>query len=310
MTVHRLIGHEEVVTVESSAPDIAAAALRLAHGGHPVVPLHSIGKSGRCTCGRTCPSAGKHPRLLHGLKDASSDLPTVAAWWRRWKLANVGLLTGAEARIIVIDLDGQEGMDSWSALTAGRDLPPTRECITGGAGRHVYWLHPGGVVRNSAGRLGHHVDVRGDGGYVVAPPSTHNSGERYRWANRERVAPCPDWLVDLLRPPPPAPRPPGRYLGSDRLPPGASRAARYGEAALALEEASVRMAIPGTRNHRLNAAAFSLGQLVGAGLLNAHEVGGVLLDAAVAAGLTESEAWATIRSGLTAGQLQPRARTA
>jgi hypothetical protein len=77
-----------------------------------------------------------------------------------------------------------------------------------------------------------------------------------------------------------------------------------------MEEASVRMAIPGTRNDRLNAAAFNLGQLVAAGQLDAHEVGGVLLDAAVAAGLTEVEAWATIRSGLTAGQLRPRARTA
>lgn len=303
MTFNSAGEHKGIVVTNPNVPDLSAAALRLAHGGHPVIPLHGIGKGGRCTCGRSCASPGKHPRLLHGLKDASADLPAVAAWWRRWKSANIGLLTGASARLVVIDLDGEEGMDSWAALTEGRDLPVTREAITGGGGRHIYFLHPGGTIGNSASRLGDHVDVRGDGGYVVAPPSSHASGRRYEWANRERVAPCPDWLVDLMRPPPPPPRRPMAQ-------PPTRRGGGYASAALAMEEASVRMAVEGNRNHTLNRAAYSLGQLVGSGLLDLHGVAGALLVAALGSGLGETEAMRTIESGLAAGQRCPRRRSA
>ncbi len=145
---------------------------------------------------------------------------------------------------------------------------------------------------------------------MIAPPSNHVSGGVYSWANKERASVVPTWMLELLRPPAPPPRAAVRNLGCERLTPGAPRAARYGEAALALEESAVRTAIPGTRNHRLNAAAFSLGQLVAGGQLDLNLVAGTLLDAAIAAGLAETEARRTIESGIAAGQLQPRGRTA
>lgn len=282
--------------------DIAAAAIKLAYAGHPVIPLHSIGKTGRCSCGRSCASPGKHPRTGHGLKDASADPSVVAAWWRRWKLANVGLLTGEVADLLVVDLDGEEGIAAFDLLVAEHGLPTTRWAATGGGGRHVYFRHPGGALGNSCRRLGAGIDTRGDNGYVLAPPSNHVTGSAYSWMNQERAAPCPPWVVELLRPPaPPSPAPIVRT--------GRSRVG-YGAAALAMEEATVRMAVPGCRNATLNSAAFNLGQLVGGGLLELDAVAGALLVAALASGLGETEAMKTIESGLRAGQGCPRGRTA
>lgn len=281
-----------------------ADALRLAYDGHPVLPLHAIRRDGRCSCGRACASPGKHPRIAHGLHDASSDPAVVAGWWRRWRNANVGLATGAAAGLVVVDLDGDEGIEAFELLERDHEaLPPTRWVRTGGGGLHAYLRHPGVAVKTCASLLAPHVDIRGEGGYVVAPPSNHVSGGRYEWANAERAAPCPLWLVDLLRPPARAPRP--------LLPPLIRRTrGDYGRAALAGEEARVRMAPTGTRNHTLNAASFALGQLVGGGVLDVNHTAGVLLEAALAAGLGETEARRTIESGLGAGEAQPRGRTA
>ncbi len=284
---------------------IAQAALRLAHLGHPLIPLHSVTDNGRCSCNKSCDSPGKHPRTLNGLKDASADPATVAAWWRRWSSANVGLATGSSADLVVVDLDGDEGIDAFEELQAAHGrLPATRWVITGGGGRHAYLRHPGGAVKTCASLLAPHVDVRGDGGYVVCPPSNHVSGRQYEWANGERAAPCPAWLVHLLRPVAPKPRLPASFPHFRHAP------GDYGRAALAGEEARVRMAPVGTRNHTLNAASFSLGQLVGGGVLDVNETAGALLEAALAAGLSEAEATRTIESGLNAGQHQPRGRTA
>lgn len=291
--------------------DLAAAAIRLATGGHYVLPLHGIGQGGRCTCGRSCSSPGKHPRLAHGLHEASAEPSIVAGWWRRWRTANVGLATG-HGGLFVLDVDGPEGEETLARLERDHEpLPVTRWVRTGSGGRHAYMRLPSGVdLGNSARKLGPGLDTRGNGGYVVCPPSNHVSGGVYQWLNQERAAVVRRWLLELLRPPAPPPRPAVHYLGSERLPPGAPRAARYGEAAMALEESSVRMAIPGTRNHTLNRAAYSLGQLVAGALLDINLVAGSLLDAAIAAGLTEVEARRTIESGIAAGQQHPRGRTA
>jgi hypothetical protein len=281
--------------------DIGEAALRLASAGHRVLPLHGIDRAGRCTCGRSCASPGKHPRLAHGLKEASAEASTVAGWWRRSKLANLGLATG-HGGLLVLDVDGAEGEDTLAQLVAEHGpLPSTRWVRTGSGGRHAYFRsqeHLG----NSCRKLGRGVDTRGDGGYVVAPPSVHVSGSKYVWMNQERAAQLPPWLLELLRPPaPPSPAPIGR-IGRTR--------GDYGRAALAMEEATVRMATVGTRNHTLNSASFALGQLVGGGLLDLDAVAGALLGAALAAGLGETEAMRTIESGLAAGRRCPRGRTA
>ena len=148
------------------------------------------------------------------------------------------------------------------------------------------------------------MDWRGRDGLIVAPPSRHASGHRYTWV-RPLTATLPEvpaGLRRLLAPPPaarttlpPAPTPAGRGGG-------------YGRAALARERAAVAAAPPGRRNATLNRAAFNLGQLVAAGLLDADQVRAVLLAAALEAGNPEAKARATIESGLRGGAAKPRRR--
>jgi hypothetical protein len=274
-------------------------AVKLAAAGRPVIPLHGLTVDGRCTCRRPgCASPGKHPRTTQGVTDASAEPATVAAWWRRWPHANVGLATGSGTGLVVVDLDGDEGAEAFAALQRRHGpLPDTRWARTGSGGWHAYFRHPGGAMPNTARRLGPGIDTRGDGGYVVAPPSLHASGGRYAWHNRARLAPMPGWLVELLRPPAPAPRRPVRLRG---------HADAYSAAALDRECKAVASTPPGGRNHALNAAAFALGTLVASGRLDASDVRAALLGAALSAGLGEIESERTIASGITAGARHPR----
>ncbi|HEX4932381.1 MAG TPA: VapE domain-containing protein [Gemmatimonadaceae bacterium] len=167
--------------------------------GWRVFPLHSADASG-CSCARTeCHGPGKHPRTQRGCLDATTDPAQVRAWWSQWPDANVGVATGAG--LVVLDIDTRAGGDDTIVDLRRKlgDLPDTVECLTGGGGRHIY-LAATGEVRNSAGALGPGVDVRGDGGYVVAPPSVHASGRAYAWEASSRpdevdVEPVPPaWL--------------------------------------------------------------------------------------------------------------------
>ncbi|MHC4550153.1 MAG: bifunctional DNA primase/polymerase [Planctomycetota bacterium] len=119
----------------------------------------------------------------------------VAAWFRRWPEADVGIVTGLLSRLLVLDVDPRHGGDA--SLARLGSLPATIEAATGGGGRHLYFAHPGGLVRNRVG-LAPGVDLRGDGGYVVAPPSRHASGRRYVWSRapgEADPAPAPEWLL-------------------------------------------------------------------------------------------------------------------
>lgn len=180
------------------------AALRYAARGWVVLPVHSPRPQG-CSCEQDCGSAGKHPRTRHGLKEASRNPDRIWSWWRRWPDANVGIRTGRESGLVVLDVDVRHGGDaSLEALEATYDrLPRTLTAHSGGGGRHLYFQHPGGHIPNSA-RLGGFsgLDVRADGGYIVAPPSLHQSGQRYTWEEPllSRAA-LPFWLCELLTPP-------------------------------------------------------------------------------------------------------------
>jgi putative DNA primase/helicase len=185
-----------------SAP-IATARAYLAQGWL-VFPVHTITADGSCSCGRsTCPSPGKHPRTRAGLKDASLSPEQVDAWWDRWPNANIGIVTGFESGLVVLDVDvdkgGGESLEQLEAQYG--ELPTTTIAITGSGGMHYLFRHPGGRVRNSAGKLGAGLDVRGDGGYIVAPPSKHVSGNRYEWLfapEEQQPAEPPLWLRELF----------------------------------------------------------------------------------------------------------------
>ncbi len=125
---------------------------------------------------------------------------TVHAWFRRTPDYNVGIVTGALSGLIVLDIDPRHGGNA-SLRKLEREhgaLPDTLESITGGGGRHVYFSHPGGEVRNRVGIVPG-IDLRGDGGCIVAPPSVHPSGKPYRWVRgrgpgQVKLARLPDWL--------------------------------------------------------------------------------------------------------------------
>jgi hypothetical protein len=190
------------------------AALSFARRGWPVAPAHAVVAPGKCSCGREdCEpkDAGKHPRTSRGLHDATVDPGIISNWWQKWPDTNVMLVTGEG--LMVLDVDPDSGGDESLATLEARHgrLPETPRVITGRGGAHYYFSVPC-EVRCSAGKLGAGLDVRGDGGYVIAPPSRHGLGRSYVWdagadVDEVPLAPCPAWLLDLIArraPKPPA----------------------------------------------------------------------------------------------------------
>lgn len=163
-----------------------AAALAYAARGWSVLPIEP---------------GGKRPLVAWTeLQQRAATAEEIEAWFRRWPDANVGIVTGRVSGLVVVDVDPRHG-GAESLAQAQREhgpLLPTVEAETGGGGRHLYFAHPGGLLRNRVGLLPG-IDLRGDGGCVVAPPSLHSSGRRYRWmAGRAPgevdLAPLPRWL--------------------------------------------------------------------------------------------------------------------
>ena len=153
------------------------------------------------------PLRGKIPIVAHGVKAASCDPDQIMTWWTVEPTADVGIATGNHSGLVVLDVDprhgGEETLFDLEAIHG--KLPPTLEVLTGGGGRHLYFKYPAGVqyVKCSAGQLGPGLDVRADGGYVVAPPSKHQSGKLYEWEAscdplKDEPAEMPDWLLNLL----------------------------------------------------------------------------------------------------------------
>jgi hypothetical protein len=197
------------------------AALGYAARGIPVLPLHyplpdrsdlkpvggnrqpAVGSS--CSCrDPDCGQVGKHPLgalVPHGVKDATCNRARVLAWWTRHPQANIGLATGH--RFDVLDVDGPAGADAIRDFARQHGLVSSGPLVrTGGGGWH-YYLHPTGLGNASPAAL-EHVDWRGRGGYVVAPPSRHASGHPYRWvAGRDLEVPpgkVPGVLLERLQP--------------------------------------------------------------------------------------------------------------
>ena len=283
------------MTGAQQTAELGAAALAYAAVGVPVVPLFEPDGRGGCACGtRDCRRPGKHPRSHGGLKAASTDPATVTAWWERWPHANIGGRTGIV--FDVCDVDGPDGIAAVRPLLgACHGLAPLVR--TGSGGWHLLFAPTGlgNRVRFLPG-----TDWRGQGGYVVLPPSVHATGNRYafvRPADGDLPA-VPPALLAALAPAPAAVR--------TTAPPAVARLSGYGPAALAREADRVATTPKEGRNDQLNRSAFNLGQLVASGHLTETEVIDELSRAAARAGLGERETARTIASGLKAGRQQPR----
>jgi hypothetical protein len=291
------------------SPDVrrlVEVAMRYGQHGWPVLPLHTPTGRG-CSCSAyECGSPGKHPRNARGLHEASTDDARIRGWWARWPHANVGVATGTASGLVVLDIDVPDGPDSLAELEARHGpLPATCEQRTGSGGRQLLFAHPGTPVRNRAGVVPG-IDVRGDGGYIVVPPSLHAVGHRYQWTGRTPPARAPGWLLALLDRSRGSEHRPPREVRPTALPAG-GRARRYAAAAMHDELSRLAAAVEGARNATLNRAAFSLGQLVAVGLLDHDHVAAELERVATGLGLGEREIQRTVASGLGAGLDQPRA---
>jgi hypothetical protein len=147
--------------------------------------------------------ASKVPACALGCRAATTDPIVIQRWWKGNPHYNIGIATGPASGVFVVDIDGEDGEFSLRKLEeAHGPLPNTVESITG-SGRHAFFQYPPISVRNSAGKLGIGIDMRGDGGFVVAPPSLHPSGRRYCWSvdSANAFAEAPGWLVDKIAEP-------------------------------------------------------------------------------------------------------------
>jgi hypothetical protein len=166
--------------------------------GWRVVPNYTPRADGTCDChlhGK-CDSVGKHPRTMHGVKDATTDEETIRRWWRQWPgRINPGIATGRASGLVVLDVDPRNGGDvSLHRLEADRGrLPPTLTVGTGGGGLHFYFALPRGrdvpsLKLETRGYPG--LELQSDGTQVIAPPSMGASGRAYAVVtNIREVAP-------------------------------------------------------------------------------------------------------------------------
>ncbi|NJA88064.1 hypothetical protein HCX48_02355 [Rhodocyclus tenuis] len=179
---------------------VCAAALEYARMGFHVFPLHGIKDDGSCACGTPdCKDAGKHPFVKRGLKEATRDEQRIKDWFGLNALdpRNVGIVTGEISGITVIDVDiadGKGGAESWHEATKEHGEPQTLMAQTGSGGMHVFFKY-NSALKTASNVLGKGVDVRNNGGYIVAAPSRHRSGGSYSWQNwDEKLADLPEHL--------------------------------------------------------------------------------------------------------------------
>jgi putative DNA primase/helicase len=249
----------------------------------------------------------KLPAIKGWQTKATTRAGMVNTFWMAHSNANIAIATGGKPNLFVFDIDGEEGKQSLADLERAHGSIPETVMVRTPHGTHFYFHCPQ-RLRNSVGTLAPGLDGRAEGGYVVGAGSVNGEGVRYRYAkghspDEVEIAVMPAWLIALLRKEPRPEGGPSNYSHVD-----AGVPSTYAATALQGEAEAVRSAPKGTRNNRLNTAAFAMGQLVGAGEIGRAAVEGALSEAAQAAGLEGDEIQATIASGLGAGQAHPRDR--
>jgi len=159
---------------KSDKPNLRNAALAYAKRGWPVFP---------------CRVGGKAPAFNRSFHSATINPAVIERWWGA-KPYNIGIATGAISGLWVVDIDPGGVLDG---------LPLTLEATTG-RGRHLYFAYPQHAdLRCTTSEIGPGIDTRGNGGYVIAPPSVHPSGAIYRWTVTVEPIEPPGWLIELAR---------------------------------------------------------------------------------------------------------------
>lgn len=254
----------------------------------------------------------KEPALRDWQAVATTDPGEVSRLFRGGLVFNIGIATGGRSGGFVLDID-RKAIDGLMTLAELEDrhgaLPETWAVETPSGGSHLWFANPADRrVGNRAG-FAPALDIRGDGGFVVAPPSVVG-GASYRWSRhpaQQALAEAPQWLLDLAAPQrPPTPKTPPTGLPVA----GSGRLVRYVTTAVVREVQKVESAPEGRRNQMLFQAAANLGELVGAGVLRAELVEVSLSVAAEACGLTHDDGrqavTTTIASGMRRGIAKPR----
>lgn len=216
----------------------------------------------------------------------------VKAWWTNTPGFNIALATGAISCIVVADCDTPEAV---ARYMSHKDYKPTLAVVTG-QGMHFYHHAPGFRVNNAV-RLLPDLDIRGDGGYVVAPPSVHPSGKRYHWYKRDLIQPLPGYILELVKTKEnmrSAPRP-----NTFTAPKARSVTPQQGY--LSRQCDRIASAPEGERNNCLYVGAIMAGHIVRDGGLTRSAAESRLFSAGIAAGLGEQEVAKTIKSGIERG---------
>ncbi len=176
--------------------------------GFGLIPNHNPVKGGGCSCsrGKQCPAPGKHPRINKWQTDWTKDHAQVKAWLKRWPNMNVGIATGEPSGVIVLDVDGEEGMESLRELEIKHgELPDTWRAISGSGWPHIYFRCPSNVCElKNESKFRPGLDIRVNGGQIVAPGSLHPSGNFYEWEtlfhpDEVELADMPEWMFNIIR---------------------------------------------------------------------------------------------------------------
>jgi hypothetical protein len=295
-----------------------AVALELAAAGIPIFPAHISRNT--TTCG-----LDKVPAISGWRTNASTDKNQIAAWWQQFPDAVPAIELG-RAGLLVVDLDrhpgGPDGVTAFKELRNGRDLSPQPITQTPANGFHLIFRQPEGEpLGNGKGYLPGGCDVRGAGGWIVAPGAICEHGKWQPVKNRPSLADAyrtrsipelPGWLRDVIRPSRPSPPPPSTTAKQQRpRRDGEPREVAWATAALEALECDLANAPPGTRNECLNKAAHRLGTMVARNWLERAHVEARLLAACRGNGLVhddgEKSTLATLASGLSAGMAAPHA---
>lgn len=185
-----------------------AQALYHASRGWASFPLFGVVEADdgtlMCSCGQgpACDRPAKHPACAHGFKDATTNEAELRAFFENSRYRNVGLATGRLSGIDVVDVDPRNGgTEAWQEFLAM--FPETRTdtytVASGADGLHLYFLHPPGQELRGEQMMLNGVDFKADGGYVVAPPSQHESGGYYRTINDAPLLPLPESILAMLK---------------------------------------------------------------------------------------------------------------